>query len=79
MKTIAISIEDETLNRMDRLTATKDKRFSNRSRMIQEAMREYLSRIERIEEEDREREIFRRHRSRLARQAGALVKVQSKA
>ena len=79
MKTIAISIEDETLDRMDKLTATNDKRFKNRSRMIQDAMREYLSRIERIEEEEREREIIRRHRGRLARQATALVKEQSKA
>jgi metal-responsive CopG/Arc/MetJ family transcriptional regulator len=78
MKTIAISIEDETLDRMDRLTAMKVKRFSNRSKMIQEAMREYLSRIEQIEEEAREREILRRHRGRLARQADALVKEQSK-
>jgi len=79
MKTIAISIEKETLDRMDRLTASKDRRFRNRSKMIQEAMREYLSRIERIEEEEREREILRRHRGRLSRQADALVKEQSKA
>lgn len=78
MKTIAISIEDATLERMDRLTATKDIRFRNRSRMIQDAMREYLTRIERIEEEERERDIFRRHRGRLERQAKALVKEQAK-
>jgi len=78
MKTIAISIEDETLDRMDKLTATNDRRFRNRSKMIQEAMREYLGRIERIEEENRERAILRQHRGRLARQADALVKEQSK-
>jgi len=78
MKTIAISIEDETLERMDRLTATQDRRFRNRSKMIQEAMREYLTRIERLEEEERERQILRRHRVRLARKADALVKEQSK-
>jgi Arc/MetJ-type ribon-helix-helix transcriptional regulator len=78
MKTIAISIEDETLDRMDRLTATKDRRFRNRSKMIQEAMREYLTRVERLEEETREREILQKHRVRLAREADALVREQAK-
>ena len=41
-------------------------------------MREYLTRIERLEEEERERQILRRHRVRLARKADALVKEQSK-
>lgn len=78
MKTIAISIENETLERMDQLTAMNGLRFRNRSRMIQEAMRDYLSRMETLIEEDREREIFRHHRGSLSRQAKALVKEQAK-
>ena len=78
MKTIAISIENETLDRMDRLTALNDARFKNRSRMIQEAMKNYLTQIENLIEEEREREILRSRRSRLALQARALVREQSK-
>ena len=51
---------------------------SNRSRVIREALREYLLRVERLEEEVRETEIFRRHRGQLARQAAALLKEQAK-
>jgi len=46
--------------------------------VIREAVREYLARVERSAEEEKEKEIFKRHRSRLARQAAALVKEQAK-
>ena len=76
MKTIAITIEEDLLNGIDRLT--KEQGRSNRSRVIREAVREYLLRVERLTEEEREREVFRRHRGKLARQAAALVKEQAK-
>ena len=77
MKTIAITIEDDILERIDRLSAATQN-TSNRSRIIREAVREYLTRVERLAEEERERQIFRKHRGRLARQAAALVKEQAK-
>jgi metal-responsive CopG/Arc/MetJ family transcriptional regulator len=77
MKTIAITIEDDMLDRIDRVAATR-RGSSNRSRVIREALREYLLRVERLAEEEREREIFRRHKGKLARQALALVKEQAK-
>lgn len=78
MKTIAISIEEDILNRIDRLASARGESVANRSKIIREAVREYLSRTERLAEEEREREIFKRHRGRLARQAAALVKEQAK-
>ncbi len=46
--------------------------------MIRQALQEFITRLERFAEEEREREIFRRHRSRLNRQAEALVREQAK-
>jgi metal-responsive CopG/Arc/MetJ family transcriptional regulator len=52
---VAITMDHELLKRLDRLVA--EKRFANRSRAIQEAVREKLSRLD---------------RSRLAREAAKL-------
>ena len=76
MKTIAITIDEDMLRRVDCLA--KDDPSSNRSRVIREAVRDYVTRVERAAEEGREKEIFRRNRTRLARQAAALVKEQAK-
>ena len=78
MRTIAITIEEDVVDRIDRLVAGRGGAGGNRSRVIREAVREYLLRVERAGEEEREKEIFKRHRSRLARQAAALVKEQAK-
>ena len=59
------------LRRVDRVS-------SNRSSIIRQAVDEYLSRLEREAEEERERAIFSKHRGRLARQAVALVRDQAK-
>lgn len=72
MKTIAITMDEDTLLRMDKLTT------GNRSGIVRAAVREYLSRIESKAEEERERKIFKQHRSRLARQTNALVKEQTR-
>ena len=79
MRTIAITIEEETLKRVDRVAAGERAGGpANRSRIIRAAVREYLARLERIAEEERERTILRRHSGRLARQAAALVREQVK-
>ena len=79
MKTIAITIDEHTLQRIDRFVADEATDHKNRSQIIRLAIREYAERLERKAEEEREREIFRRHRQRLTRQATALVKEQAKA
>jgi len=73
MKTIAITIDDDTLERVDRIGGGR-----SRSRVIREAVQEYVTRLERAAEEERERAVIRRHRSRLARQVRALVRAQAK-
>ena len=73
MKTIAISIDEDMLRRIDLLGAA-----TNRSQLIRKAVQEYLTHIESVGEEEREREIFKRHRRTLERQAIALVKEQAK-
>jgi metal-responsive CopG/Arc/MetJ family transcriptional regulator len=71
MKTIAFTIDDDTLARLDRLGG-------NRSRLIRAAVREHLTRMERVASEQQEARIIRRHRGRLARQARALVRAQAR-
>jgi len=77
MKTIAITIDDDILDRIDHLMERLPER-TNRSKIIREAVREYLVRVERTHEEEREREIFRKNRKLLERQAEVLVKEQAK-
>jgi metal-responsive CopG/Arc/MetJ family transcriptional regulator len=72
MKTIAITIDEDTLSRVDRIGGR------NRSRVIREAVQEHLTRLERLADEQREADVVRRHRGRLARQARALVRGQAK-
>jgi metal-responsive CopG/Arc/MetJ family transcriptional regulator len=75
MKTIAITIDDECLENLDRIARRAG---GNRSKLVRLALREYLTRAERAAEDAREREIIRQHRSVLHRQAAALVKAQAK-
>jgi metal-responsive CopG/Arc/MetJ family transcriptional regulator len=79
VKTIAITIDEDTLDHVDRVASRKRTGESaNRSKIIRTAVREYLARLERLADEDREREILRRHAQRLARQTAALVRAQAK-
>ena len=78
MKTIAITIEEDILARIDRLAGKHGGGTRKRSHVIRTAVREYLTRVERLSEEERESEILRKHREKLARQTAALVKDQAK-
>jgi hypothetical protein len=78
MKTIAISIDEPTLKRIDRLKADLKATFKSRSDIIRQAAQEFVSRLESLAEADREREIFRRNRKRLGRQSLELIKEQAK-
>ena len=77
MKTIAITIDEPTLKRLDQLAADTDFSFRNRSDVIRRAVQQFLERLQRETEERREAEIFRQHKSRLNRQAAALIKEQA--
>ena len=78
MKTIAVTLDDVVVQRLDQFVSSGGTSRRNRSRLIRQAVQEYLERLERLAEEEREREIFRQHRQRLARQAAALVQEQAK-
>jgi metal-responsive CopG/Arc/MetJ family transcriptional regulator len=76
VKTIAITIDDQTLVRVDRLVGEGGRK--NRSLVIRQAVQEYVARLEQAADDAHEAAVVRRHRVRLARQAGALVRRQAK-
>ncbi len=66
------------LERVDRLARVAGRPGSNRSRVIREAVRNYVALAEQKAEGEREAAIVRRHRDRLKREGQALVKQQAK-
>ena len=71
-------MEEDDLKRIDKLASSGAGQQINRSQFIREAVRDYLARIEKAAEEEREREIFSRNRHRLHQQALALIREQAK-
>ena len=78
MKTIAITIEEDILKSIDEIAQKFPHRGRGRSRLIRAAIREFVAKERQQEREAREREIFKRHRARLKRQARILVSEQAK-
>ena len=78
MKTIAITMDESILKNIDRLVADNSIGWRSRSEIIREAVKQFVTRLERSAEEEREREIFYRQRERLNRQAAALINEQAK-
>ena len=77
MKTIAVTIDEDTLGLLEELTKTSP-RIRNRSAGIRLADRELAERESRRSQEAKEGEILRRNRARLNRQAKALVAAQAR-
>lgn len=75
MKTIAISIDEPTLQRIERASGPGGS--INRSKLIRTAVSDYLDRLERAADDEREAAILRRHRARLTRQAAAAIRTQA--
>jgi metal-responsive CopG/Arc/MetJ family transcriptional regulator len=71
MKTISITIDDAPLRLLDELNAGRPAR--TRSALVRAALREFAERERRPVTEAREREVFRKNRTQLARQARALA------
>ena len=78
MKTIAITVDEETLARIDELTASSD-RFGSRSALVRDALATYVARERRLAEEGRERRIIREHKQSLNQELEALVDEQARA
>ena len=77
MKTIAMTIDEGTLARIDRLTAN-DATWKSRSEVIRRAVHRFMAELERVDEEAHEREVFRQNAALLDRQAAALIEEQAK-
>lgn len=77
MKTIAITIDEDTLTLLDRLVHPA-RRARGRSALVRLAVRQYVDRERRRQAEAQDAEILARHRRRLAREARALMSVQAR-
>ena len=76
MKTIAITIDEPTLGRVDEVLERSPGPVRNRSALVREALHDYLRQLDARAADEAERRIWRRHRSRLEREAAALVEEQ---
>jgi metal-responsive CopG/Arc/MetJ family transcriptional regulator len=83
VKTIAISIDTETLHRLERIARTSRKdptskrRRPNRSEVVRLALKEFVVRRERRDREEQDRNIFAANSARLRREERALVAEQA--
>ena len=77
MKTIAITIDEATLDRVDGVLARYPDAGHNRSALVREALHDYLRQLDARAADEAERHIWRRHRSQLEREAAALIEEQA--
>ena len=77
MKTIAITVDEETLALIDELHGSSEK-FRSRSALVRAAIREYAALEKKRSEEEREREIIRKNKNLLDRQLKALIAEQAR-
>jgi metal-responsive CopG/Arc/MetJ family transcriptional regulator len=83
MKTIAISIDEASLQAIDRLARAggrarrPGRRAGSRSEIVRRAVQEFIARQQRHAREEQDRRILATHRERLGRQATALVAEQA--
>jgi Arc/MetJ-type ribon-helix-helix transcriptional regulator len=78
MKTIAITIDEPTLQLLDELAGAEPRRRS-RSALVRAALREFAERERARAIEGHERQVFRKHRRQLAREARLLIRAQARA
>jgi Arc/MetJ-type ribon-helix-helix transcriptional regulator len=80
MKTIAVSIDERTIDRLDALVGMAGEGFHHRSRsaVVRAAVREFAERGLRLRVEERESEILKRNRKRLGGQARVLIREQAR-
>jgi metal-responsive CopG/Arc/MetJ family transcriptional regulator len=77
MKTIAIAIDEDMIALIDEVVR-KSAQTTNRSRVIRAAVKDFVAKELQRDREAREREILRKHRARLEREARALISEQAK-
>ncbi len=77
MKTIAITVDEETLELIDELYDSSNE-FRSRSALVRTAIRAYAAHVRRQREEEREREIIHENKGILDKQLEVLISEQSK-
>jgi metal-responsive CopG/Arc/MetJ family transcriptional regulator len=82
MKTIAITIDEETLRGLGEFVEQRAKTLGppklNRSEVIRRALRDYLAAQKQAAAEELDRRAFSKHRVKLSSELKSLVKAQSK-
>jgi Arc/MetJ-type ribon-helix-helix transcriptional regulator len=80
MKTIAVSIDERTIELLDALVGTpgEGSRRRSRSAVVRAAVREFAECESRCRIEARESDILKRNRKRLERQTRALIAEQAR-
>ena len=76
MKTIAITVDEETLDLIDKLLGSASE-FRSRSALVRAAIREYAAQVHKRLEEERERELVHKNKDLLDKQLKALVEEQA--
>jgi metal-responsive CopG/Arc/MetJ family transcriptional regulator len=83
MKTIAVSIDEASLEAIDQLARARARGRrrgagpGNRSEVVRRAVQEFIARERRLEREEKDRRVLAAHRLLIARQAEALVAEQA--
>src|SRR5437879_13924510 len=77
MKTIAVTIDPDTLASLDHLLSAPSGPWKSRSPLVRQALQEFVREAERQREEAHEAAVFREHRERLAAEARALIAEQA--
>ena len=80
MRTIAVSIDEATLEALDHLDPEPNDAGESisRSEIVRRALREYIERRHKAAREEKERSIIAANRAALAREAAALVAEQAR-
>ena len=76
MKTIAVTIDEETLDRVDEL-ASSSGQYSSRSALVRAALAGYVMRERRLREEERDLRIIREHKEVFAEGLTARIAEQA--
>ncbi len=76
MKPMTITIDEETIRKLDEVAAARPGTRS-RSALVRTAIRDFIERERKRQLEEHERDIVRRNRQKLKRQALALIQEQA--
>jgi predicted transcriptional regulator len=76
MKPMTITIDEETIRKLDEVAAALPG-VRSRSALVRTAIRDFIDRERQRQLEAHERDILRRHRQKLKRQAVALIQEQA--